>query len=227
MGSIGWNDLRCHFRPTPKNVISASSSGCLGHRATLWKRLRQAACHPALIDKKSIKESSAKLDILLEQLEEIVSTGHKALVISQFTGLLDIVRHCLEKAGIAFEYLDGKTRDRAGPVDRFQNDPDVKIPVFLISLKAGGVGLNLTAADYCFILDPRWSPTAEAQAISRAHRIGQTRKVIAHRLIARDTVEEKIVALQAQKRGLAESVMNIENSTMGSMTLEDLNSLLS
>jgi len=137
------------------------------------------------------------------------------------------VRHCLEKAGIAFEYLDGKTRDRAGPVDRFQNDPDVKIPVFLISLKAGGVGLNLTAADYCFILDPRWNPTAEAQAISRAHRIGQTRKVIAHRLIARDTVEEKIVALQAQKRGLAESVMNIENSTMGSMTLEDLNSLLS
>ncbi|NBQ53632.1 MAG: DEAD/DEAH box helicase, partial [Proteobacteria bacterium] len=172
MGSIGWNDLRCHFRPTPKNVISASSSGCLGHRATLWKRLRQAACHPALIDKKSIKESSAKLDILLEQLEEIVSTGHKALVFSQFTGLLDIVRHSLEKAGIAFEYLDGKTRDRAGPVDRFQNDPDGKIPVFLISLKAGGVGLNLTAADYCFILDPRWNPTAEAQAISRAHRIG-------------------------------------------------------
>ena len=223
-----YDELRTYYRASvlgkvKKNGLAKSKIVVL--EALL--RLRQAACHPALIDKKSIKESSAKLDILLEQLEEIVSTGHKALVFSQFTGLLDIVRHNLEKAGIAFEYLDGKTRDRAGPVDRFQNDPEGKIPVFLISLKAGGVGLNLTAADYCFILDPWWNPTAEAQAISRAHRIGQTRKVIAHRLIARDTVEEKILELQAQKRGLAESVMNIENSTLGSMTLEDLNSLLS
>ena len=223
-----YDELRTYYRASvlgkvKKNGLAKSKIVVL--EALL--RLRQAACHPGLIDKKAAKESSAKLDVLMEQLKEIISTGHKALVFSQFTSLLDIVRNNLDKEKIVYEYLDGQTRDRAGAVDRFQNDPDGKIPVFLISLKAGGVGLNLTAADYCFILDPWWNPSAEAQAISRAHRIGQTRKVIAHRLIARDTVEEKIVALQAQKRGLAESVMNIENSTLGSMTLDDLNSLLS
>src|SRR5262249_30514463 len=154
-------------------------------------RLRQAACHPGLIDAKRRKESSAKLDTLIEQLTEVIEEGHKALVFSQFTSLLSIVRDRLDAAGVTYEYLDGKTRDRQTCVERFQNDPDCKL--FLISLKAGGLGLNLTAAEYVFLLDPWWNPAVEAQAVDRAHRIGQTKNVFAYRLIARGTVEEKVL----------------------------------
>ena len=115
---------------------------------------------------------------------------------SQFTSMLAIVKRRLDEEGIPYAYLDGRTRDREARVQRFQNDPDCK--VFLISLKAGGLGLNLTAADYVFLLDPWWNPAVEAQAIDRAHRIGQTRPVFAYRLIARDTVEEKVLELQAE-----------------------------
>ena len=148
-------------------------------------RLRQAAIHPGLIDRDSVDESSAKLDVLMEQLREVIDEGHKALVFSQFTSFLAIVRNRIDREGWVYEYLDGRTRDRQERVERFQNDP--KCPLFLISLKAGGHGLNLTAADYVFILDPWWNPAVEAQAIDRAHRIGQNRHVFAYRLIARDT----------------------------------------
>lgn len=188
-------------------------------------RLRQAACHPGLIDKKKDGESSAKLDALLPQLREVFEEGHKTLVFSQFTSLLAIVRKQLDAEQIAYEYLDGRTRDRAARVERFQNDPDCKL--FLISLKAGGLGLNLTAADYVFLLDPWWNPAVEAQAIDRAHRIGQTRPVFAYRIIAQDTVEEKVLQLQEKKRGLADAILTEDNSLIRNLAREDLELLLS
>ena len=161
---------------------------------------------------------------MLEQLRGVVQEGHKALVFSQFTSLLAILRERLQEEQIAFEYLDGKTKDREACVARFQSDP--ALPVFLVSLKAGGVGLNLTAADYVFILDPWWNPAVEAQAIDRAHRIGQTRPVIAYRLLARNTVEERVAQLQDQKRQLIAAVMGDEGAFAGKLTTDDLESLL-
>jgi SNF2 family DNA or RNA helicase len=187
-------------------------------------RLRQAACHPGLIDRSKSDEPAAKLDALIPQLEEVLEEGHKALVFSQFTSFLAIVRKRLDAAKINYEYLDGKTRDRQEKVERFQNDPDCKL--FLISLKAGGVGLNLTAAEYVFLLDPWWNPAVEAQAIDRAHRIGQTRQVFAYRLIARDTIEEKVVELQQSKRDLADAIIGASNSVISALKREDLELLL-
>jgi hypothetical protein len=188
-------------------------------------RLRQAACHPGLIDKGKEDESSAKLDALLPQLEEVFDEGHKTLVFSQFTSLLAIVKKRLDAEGVPYEYLDGRTRDRAARVERFQTDPDCKL--FLISLKAGGLGLNLTAADYVYLLDPWWNPAVEAQAIDRTHRIGQTRPVFAYRLIARDTVEEKVLQLQEKKRALADAILTADNSVIRNLGREDLELLLS
>jgi superfamily II DNA or RNA helicase len=187
-------------------------------------RLRQAACHPGLLDRKRVAERSSKIELLLEQLRGVLQEGHKALIFSQFTSLLAILRERLQEEKIAFEYLDGKTKDREACVARFQSDPTV--PVFLVSLKAGGVGLNLTAADYVFILDPWWNPAVEAQAIDRAHRIGQTRPVIAYRLLARNTVEERVAQLQDQKRSLIAAVMGDEGAFAGKLTKDDLESLL-
>jgi superfamily II DNA or RNA helicase len=189
-------------------------------------RLRQAACHPGLIDKdKRSGESSAKLDVLLPQLREVFDEGHKTLVFSQFTSMLALVKRRLDEEGIPYAYLDGRTRDRQARVQRFQDDPDCK--VFLISLKAGGLGLNLTAADYIFLLDPWWNPAVESQAIDRAHRIGQARPVFAYRLIARDTVEEKVLELQAQKRALADAIITADNSLIRDLGREELELLLS
>jgi superfamily II DNA or RNA helicase len=187
-------------------------------------RLRQAACHPALIDKKSDQTTCAKFDTLLPQLAEVVEEGHKALVFSQFTGFLSLLRKQLDAQGIVYEYLDGKTKDRQARVERFQTDPTCKL--FLISLKAGGVGLNLTAAEYVFLLDPWWNPAVEAQAIDRAHRIGQTQKVMAYRLIAKDTVEEKVLALQQSKRELANAILSEDNAVLRNLTRDDLEFLL-
>jgi SNF2 family DNA or RNA helicase len=126
---------------------------------------------------------------------------------------------------MTYEYLDGKTQDRQAPVERFQNDPASRL--FLISLKAGGLGLNLTAADYVFILDPWWNPAVEAQAVDRAHRIGQARQVFAYRLIARDTVEEKVLQLQESKRNLADAILGEQNSLIRDLAPEDIELLLS
>jgi superfamily II DNA or RNA helicase len=188
-------------------------------------RLRQTACHPALVTGGIGDEPSAKLDILMPRLSEVTEEGHKAIVFSQFTSFLAIVRRRLEREGIDYEYLDGKTRHRGVAVERFQTDPNCKL--FLISLKAGGQGLNLTAAEYVFLLDPWWNPAVEAQAIDRAHRIGQSRRVFAYRLITRDTVEEKVLALQATKRELADAIINADNSLIRNITGEDLMLLLS
>src|SRR5262249_41182934 len=189
-------------------------------------RLRQAACHPGLIDPTLAAESSAKLDMLLPQIAEVLEEGHKALVFSQFTSFLSIVRDRLDQAKVVYEYLDGPTRNRAERVERFQTDPSVGI--FLISLKAGGLGLNLTAAEYVYLLDPWWNPAVEAQAIDRSHRIGQTQHVFAYRLICRDTVEGKILELQQKKRDLADAILNADNKgVIQNLTREDLEFLLS
>ena len=188
-------------------------------------RLRQAACHPGLIDKERFNEDSGKLHAVIENLKQLVDEGHKALVFSQFTSLLAIVRHALDAEGICYEYLDGKTRNRQEKVNRFQTD--TQCPLFLISLKAGGNGLNLTAADYVFILDPWWNPAVEAQAVDRAHRMGQDRHVFAYRLICRDTVEERILELQKHKKGLADAIVNADASLIRNLSAEDLQLLLS
>jgi SNF2 family DNA or RNA helicase len=188
-------------------------------------RLRQAACHPGLLDPKRASQSSAKFEALIPQLTEVLAEGHKALVFSQFTSLLAILRQQLDAAGMRYEYLDGQTQNRQAHVERFQGDPDYKL--FLISLKAGGLGLNLTAAEYVFLLDPWWNPAVEAQAIDRAHRIGQSRPVFAYRLIAKDTVEEKVLELQKSKRDLADAIIGEDNRLVSNLRREDLELLLS
>jgi SNF2 family DNA or RNA helicase len=159
---------------------------------------------------------------LFEQLHEVVDGGHRALVFSQFTGFLAQVRARLDAAGVPYCYLDGKTRDRAAVLARFK---DGTVPVFLISLKAGGFGLNLTEADYCFLLDPWWNPATEAQAVDRTHRIGQTRNVMVYRLIARDTIEEKVMALKARKAELFSSVMDDGNAFGTTLDADDIRGL--
>jgi superfamily II DNA or RNA helicase len=221
-----YNELRDHYRSTllgrvDRDGINKAKIQIL--EALL--RLRQAACHPGLIDKSRTSEACAKLDVLLPQLEEVMEEGHKVLVFSQFTSMLAILRDRLDSEKVRYEYLDGKTRDRGARVAHFQNDPDCKL--FLISLKAGGLGLNLTAAEYVFLLDPWWNPAVEAQAIDRTHRIGQSRQVFAYRLIARDTVEEKVLALQDTKRNLADAIINADNSLIRNLGREDLELLLS
>jgi SNF2-related domain/Helicase conserved C-terminal domain len=221
-----YDELRDHYRDSllrkiDKDGLAKSKIQVL--EALL--RLRQAACHPGLVHRKLMAGPSAKLDVLLEQIRAVLDEGHKALVFSQFTTLLGIVRDRLDHDGVTYAYLDGKTRNREACVERFQNDGDCRL--FLISLKAGGVGLNLTAADYVFILDPWWNPAVEAQAVDRTHRIGQSRPVFAYRLITRDTVEEKVLQLQETKRNLADAIIGAEKSLIGELRAEDVALLLS
>jgi SNF2 family DNA or RNA helicase len=164
-------------------------------------RLRQAACHPSLLPGHEAP-TSAKTEVLLEALETAAAFGHKALVFSQWTSMLDLLEPRLRERGHGTVRLDGSTRDRAAVVDSFQRDPGVS--VFLVSLKAGGTGLNLTAADHVFLFDPWWNPAVEEQAFDRAHRIGQEKPVFVYRLVASDTVEERILELQMEKRALAD-----------------------
>jgi SNF2 family DNA or RNA helicase len=188
-------------------------------------RLRQAACHPGLIDAKRSTEPSAKLDSLLDRLADVIDEGSKALVFSQFTSMLSLVKPKLDERGIKYCYLDGQTRNRRDVVKQFQEDGE--FPLFLISLKAGGFGLNLTAAEYVFILDPWWNPAVEAQAIDRTHRIGQTKPVFAYRMVCQDTVEQRIIDLQDRKRKLAEAIVGGDDSLLRSLSREDLEKLLS
>jgi SNF2 family DNA or RNA helicase len=185
-------------------------------------RLRQAACHPALVPGQTAPTSS-KIEALLEALETAVAEGHKALVFSQWTSLLDLIEPALARAELPFARLDGTTRDRGEVVARFQADDGP--PVMLVSLKAGGSGLNLTAADHVFLCDPWWNPAVEAQAADRTHRIGQTRPVFVYRLVAAATVEERILALQDAKRALMDAALGDASSAAG-LTRDDLLALL-
>ncbi|HEX5200117.1 DEAD/DEAH box helicase [Paractinoplanes rhizophilus] len=185
--------------------------------------LRQASLDVALIDEEHRAVPSTKLDLLVEQLTAIAAEGHRTLVFSQFTRFLGSARERLEQAGIACAYLDGATRDRKRVVAEFKAGT---APVFLISLKAGGFGLNLTEADYCVLLDPWWNPATEAQAVDRAHRLGQTRNVMVYRLVARDTIEEKVMALQARKAELFAGVMDGGEFASAALTAADIRELL-
>ena len=186
-------------------------------------KLRQIANHPKMADE-GYEGTSGKLWDVAFMLDSAIMEGHKILVISQFVKHLSIVGEHLKTMNIDYAYLDGSTKDRQGQVERFQNDKELK--VFLISLKAGGLGLNLTKADYVFILDPWWNPAAEAQAVDRAHRIGQENKVFTYKFITKGTVEEKILALQNHKRKLASDLITTESSFVKSLSKEDIESLL-
>jgi non-specific serine/threonine protein kinase len=182
-------------------------------------RLRQIAIHPKLVEG-SYKGEAPKFEFLLETLETLQAENHKALIFSQFVEILKLLRKELDARKIPYMYLDGQTQNRQDRVDTFQND--ASIPFFLISLKAGGVGLNLTAADYVIHLDPWWNPAVEMQAADRAHRIGQDKPVIIYKIIARDSVEEKILQLQEKKKNLVNQLITTEASFFKSLTKEDV-----
>jgi len=186
--------------------------------------LRQLSLDVSLVDESLSAVRSSKLDVLFEQLEDIIAEGHRALIFSQFTGFLGKVRERLDAEDVEYCYLDGSTRNRADVVSEFKNGT---APVFLISLKAGGFGLNLTEADYVFLLDPWWNPASEAQAVDRTHRIGQKRNVMVYRLVAKDTIEEKVMALKAKKSQLFADVMEGDALAGGSLSAEDLAGLFS
>ncbi|MDT5152886.1 MAG: hypothetical protein QOI01_4619 [Mycobacterium sp.] len=186
--------------------------------------LRQLSLHAGLVDESKADVGAAKVDFLVVQLPELVAEGHSALVFSQFTGFLDILRSQLDAVGVNYSYLDGSSssRQRDAAIGSFKAGTN---QVFLISLKAGGFGLNLTEADYCFVCDPWWNPAAEAQAVDRTHRIGQTRPVTVYRLVSQGTIEEKVVALQERKRELFTAVVD-EGEVFGSvMTASDVREL--
>jgi superfamily II DNA or RNA helicase len=213
------------LRETSRREIGAkfSSGGNVMSAFEALLRLRQAACHRGLLPGVDAAGSS-KVEALLGALEDVVGSGHKALVFSQWTQFLDRIESSIGAAGFSSVRLDGATRDRAAVVDRFQQDPDVS--VFLISLQAGGTGLNLTAADHVFFMDPWWNPAVEQQAADRAHRIGQDRPVMVYRLVSKDTVEERVLALQERKRGLADATLAAGGLSGAAVTRAEILDLL-
>jgi superfamily II DNA or RNA helicase len=227
--------LHCELAPSERAVYDAvraasredvvarlRAGGSVLEALEVLLRLRQAACHPSLVPGQNA-EISSKVEVLLEVLDEVVAERHKALVFSQWTSLLDLLEPHLRAAELPFLRLDGSTRDRGRVVEGFQ-DADGP-PLLLISLRAGGTGLNLTAADHVFLLDPWWNPAVEDQAADRTHRIGQDRPVSVYRLVARDTVEERILLLQARKRELADAALG-EADRATSITRDELLALL-
>ncbi|WP_407318173.1 SNF2-related protein [Isoptericola halotolerans] len=197
------------------------------NRAAIFRSLttlRRLALDASLVDDAYAGVSSAKLDVVLDQLVEIAAEGHRALVFSQFTSFLRRVQQRCVEAGLPAAYLDGSTRDRAAVIRGFKQGD---APVFLISLKAGGFGLNLTEADYVYLLDPWWNPAAEAQAVDRTHRIGQTRRVSVTRMVAADTIEEKVLALARRKAALFDAVVDDDAGAFaGSLAADDVRGLL-
>lgn len=185
--------------------------------------LRQLALDPALVDRLHEGVAASKTETLVEMLREVVQEGHRALVFSQFTGYLRRVRERLSADGLSTAYLDGSTTDRQQVIDGFRGGD---ANVFLISLRAGGFGLNLTEADYCFVLDPWWNPAAEQQAVDRAHRIGQTRPVMVYRMVAKDTIEQKVMALKERKSALFDAVLGGETLTSTAFGADEIRELL-
>jgi SNF2 family DNA or RNA helicase/CRISPR/Cas system CMR-associated protein Cmr5 small subunit len=219
-----YEEVKNYYRE--KIISDIQATGKNNQQFTLLRgltQLRQIANHPKLV-RDDYKGESGKLEDITHMLHSTISEGHKVLVFSQFVRHLTIVKEFLESEGIPYAYLDGSTRDRQAQVEKFQEKDEIK--VFLISLKAGGVGLNLTKAEYVFLLDPWWNPAVEAQAIDRAHRIGQENKVIIYKFITRGTVEEKIMALQNKKLALAGELVGTEESFMKSLNQSDIAALL-
>ena len=186
-------------------------------------RMRLVCCDPALLKlDDGVERPSAKLDRLMEMVLELLSEGRKIIVFSQFTSMLDLVRKRLDAEAVRYGVLTGDTKDRKRAIDGFQNGTN---DVFLVSLKAGGVGLNLTAADTVIIFDPWWNPAVEEQAIDRAHRIGQDKAVFVYRLVAAGTVEEKMEGLKERKRALADSLFDRDGQIASTLTEEDVRAL--
>jgi Superfamily II DNA/RNA helicases, SNF2 family len=190
-------------------------------------KLRQICDSPAILNEDEVFENhSIKIEELAREITEDMS-DHKALVFSQFLGMLGLIRKKLDELGVKYEYFDGSTSapERERAIQNFQTNDEVR--VFLISLKAGGVGLNLTAADYVYIVDPWWNPAVEQQAIDRTHRIGQTKNIFAYRMICKDTIEDKILQLQEKKKALAKDLISDETGFVKSLTKEDVEYLFS
>ena len=187
-------------------------------------RLRQICNHPLLV-KGTYRSSSGKFEEFKDQLGKVLEENHKVLVFSQFVKMLDLIKLHLDKEHIAYEYLTGSTQDRESCVKNFQENE--KIKVFLISIKAGGFGLNLTAADYVFHYDPWWNPAVEAQATDRTHRIGQNKKIFVYKFITKNSVEEKILLLQDKKKKLVENIITSESGILKNLTKDDINILFS
>ncbi len=220
-----YNDRRDYYRALLLKLIE--DEGIKNARFKVLEgllRLRQICNHPRLVQP-TYKGASAKFELLMETLATLHAEGHKALVFSQFVQMLKLVEAELKRRKLPFAYLDGKTTNRQARVDEFQNDP--AIPFFLISLKAGGVGLNLTAADYVIHIDPWWNPAVEMQATDRTHRIGQDKPVFVYKLIVRDSVEEKIVQLQERKRALVTQLIATESGFFKNLTADDIKTLFS
>ena len=182
--------------------------------------LRQIACHPAILEQEVPLDESGKVQLLADMVEDLIAQGHKILIFSQFVRFLGLIRRLFDQRGWRYEYLDGSVRNRAEHIHRFQSRPD--IPAFLISLKAGGLGLNLTAADYVIHLDPWWNPAVEQQATDRAHRIGQNKRVFVYKYIVKDSVEEKILTLQERKKELFHQLITSDRGLIKNLTREDL-----
>jgi SNF2 family DNA or RNA helicase len=221
-----YDETRSQYRNYLLRLINEGSlkSNKLNILAGLQK-LRQIAIHPRMLDAETYDlETSGKYGEVRRLLDQVISNGSKVLIFSQFVKMLQVMKEDLEQRNIRFNYLDGSTRDRQDQVDSFQTNPD--IPVFLISLKAGGVGLNLTAADYVFILDPWWNPAVENQAVDRSHRIGQQKTVFFYKFISEDSIEEKILNLQRRKSRLSEDLISAEEDVFKSLDENDLKDLL-
>jgi SNF2 family DNA or RNA helicase len=186
-------------------------------------RMRQACCDPALLKlDDGVERPSAKLDRLIDMVGELLSEGRKIIIFSQFTSMLDLIRKRLDTGGLRYSILTGQTRDRKTAIESFQEGA---AEIFLISLKAGGVGLNLTAADTVIIFDPWWNPAVEEQAIDRAYRIGQDKAVFVYRLVATGTIEEKMDELKARKRALADGLFDRDGGIASALTERDVNAL--
>ncbi len=216
-----------HLEKQRQRVLGLLSEGGMkAHRfeiLTALTRMRQLCLAPSLVDTKHMHIPSAKREALLEHLETILAEEHKVIVFSQFTGFLAVIREALDSKKLRYSYLDGSTKNRKEAIAEFQTNP--KTNVFLVSLKAGGVGLNLTAADYCIMLDPWWNPAVEHQAVARAHRIGQKRNVTVYKFIAKDSIEEKVLKLQEKKQALFANVINDGDAFGAMITDSDIKNL--
>jgi SNF2 family DNA or RNA helicase len=219
-----YEEVKTHYREKIFKLIEQEGLG--NSRFMILEgltKLRQLANHPRMVEQ-GYTGDSGKMEDITHMLENAIAEGHKVLVFSQYVKHLEIVRQYLKTNKIDYAYLDGSSTDRREQVDRFNKDNTLK--VFLISIKAGGLGLNLTEADYVFILDPWWNPAVEAQAVDRAHRIGQKKKVFTYKFITRNTVEEKILTLQQRKLRLTTELITTEESFMKQLTKDDIEQML-
>jgi SNF2 family DNA or RNA helicase len=220
-----YEKVKAEFR---NRILQQSLDGTL-NRAGIQvlqglSKLRQLANHPLMIDEEYACDSG-KFENVIHHLESVLSRGHKVLIFSSFVKQMKIYRDYFDKQGLRYSYLDGGTMNRKEVVNEFKSNEEIQ--VFLISIKAGGVGLNLTEADYVFILDPWWNPAVEMQAVDRTHRIGQSKNVFIYKFITKDTVEEKILALQKRKKIISNTLIQIGDDFTKSLNAEDIQQLLS